>query len=89
MQGEIALGCLAIGRLDDTFLGMHEDPQVALQRFVSALERHLAVAATKRDGSDEAVNSAYEQLEDAFLGYEEALQETYGEYLPFEQAEEQ
>jgi hypothetical protein len=47
------------------------------------------VAATKRDGSDEALNSAYEQLEDAFLGYEEALQQTYGEYLPFEQAEDQ
>ncbi len=68
---------------------MHEDPSVALQNFVSALERHLAVAATKRDGSDEALNKAYEQLEDAFLGYEEALQQTYGEYLPFEQAEDQ
>ena len=68
---------------------MHEDPSVALQKFVSALERHLAVAATKRDGSDEALNKAYEQLEDAFLGYEEALQQTFGEYLPFEQAEDQ
>ena len=82
-------GCLAIASFGDTFLFMQEDPQVALQKFVSALERHLAVAATKRDGSDEAVNRAYEQLEDAFLGYEEALQETYGEYLPFEQAAEQ
>ena len=68
---------------------MHEDPTAALQKFVSALERHLAVAATKRDGSDEALNRAYEQLEDAFLGYEEALQRTYGEILPFEQAEDQ
>lgn len=76
-------------RRGDTFLVMHEDPAVALQKLVSALERHLAIAATKRDGSDEALNSAYEQLLDAFLGYEEALQETYGEYLPFEQAEDQ
>jgi hypothetical protein len=68
---------------------MQEDPTVALQKFVSALERHLAVAATKRDGSDEALNRAYEQLEDAFLGYEETLQQTYGEFLPFEQAEDQ
>jgi len=68
---------------------MHEDPAVALQRLVSALERHLDVAATKREGNDEALNNAYDQLEDAFLGYEEALQQTYGEYLPFEQAEEQ
>jgi hypothetical protein len=68
---------------------MQEDPTVALQKFVSALERHLDASATKRDGSDEAVNRAYDQLLDAFLGYEEALQETYGEYLPFEQAEDQ
>ena len=50
---------------------MHEDPAVALQRLVSALERHLDAAATKREGSDEALNNAYDQLEDAFLGYEE------------------
>lgn len=68
---------------------MHEDPAVALQRLVSALERHLDAAATKREGSDEALNNAYDQLEDAFLGYEEALQQAHGEYLPFEQAEEQ
>lgn len=68
---------------------MQEDPTVALQKFVSALERHLDASATKRDGSDEAVNRAYDQLLDAFLGYEEALQETFGEYLPFEQAEDQ
>jgi hypothetical protein len=81
--------CLVVSRLAATFLGMQEDPAVALQKFVSALERHLAVAASKRDGSDDAMNRAYDQLLDAFLGYEEALQETYGEYLPFEQAEDQ
>lgn len=68
---------------------MEQDPTAALQKFVSALERHFAVAASKREGSDEAMNRAYDQLLDAFLGYEEALQETYGEYLPFEQAEDQ
>ena len=68
---------------------MHEDPAVALQRFVSALERHLDASATRREGNDEALNLAYDQLEEAFLGYEEALQQTYGAYLPFEQAEEQ
>jgi hypothetical protein len=46
-------------------------------------------SATRREGNDEALNLAYDQLEEAFLGYEEALQQTYGEYLPFEQAEEQ
>ena len=68
---------------------MHEDPAVALQRLVSALERPLDASATRREGNDEALNLAYDQLEEAFLGYEEALQQTYGEYLPFEQAEEQ
>ena len=68
---------------------MHEDPAVALQRLVSALERHLGASATRREGNDEALNLAYDQLEEAFLGYEDALQQTYGEYLPFEQAEEQ
>ena len=68
---------------------MHEDPAVALQKLVSALERHLDASATRREGNDEALNLAYDQLEEAFLGYEEALQQTHGEYLPFEQAEEQ
>jgi hypothetical protein len=68
---------------------MHEDATVALQRLVTALERHLDACTTKRDGTDEALNKAYDQLEEAFLGYEEALQQSYGEYLPFEQAEDQ
>lgn len=67
---------------------MHEDPAAALQRLVSALERHLDACATKRDGSDEALNRSYQDLEDAFLGYEESLQHSYGEYLPFELAED-
>jgi len=67
---------------------MSEQPEVALQRFVSALERHLDACATKRDGTDEALNRSYEDLEDAFLSYEEALQATYGEYLPIELAED-
>lgn len=67
---------------------MHEEPTAALQKLVSALERHLDACATKRDGSDEALNRSYQDLEDAFLGYEESLQQSYGEYLPFELAED-
>lgn len=67
---------------------MHEEPVQALQRLVSALERHLDACATKREGADEALNSSYDALEEAFLGYEEALQQAYGEYLPFELAED-
>lgn len=67
---------------------MHEEPTAALQKLVSALERHLDACATKRDGSDEALNRSYQDLEDAFLSYEESLQQSYGEYLPFELAED-
>lgn len=67
---------------------MSEQPEAALQRLVSALERHLDACATKREGTDEVLNRAYEDLEDAFLGYEESLQQSYGEYLPIELAEE-
>jgi hypothetical protein len=38
---------------------------------------------------DPQVEQAYEQLEDAFLSYEEALSTTYDEYLPIELAEEE
>jgi len=67
---------------------MSEQPEVALQRLVSALEQHLNACASKREGNDEALNRSYENLEDAFLNYEESLQEAYGEYLPFELAED-
>ena len=67
---------------------MHDDPEMALRKLVSALERHLDACATKREGSDEALNRSYQDVEDAFLGYEEALQQSYGEYLPFELAED-
>jgi len=35
------------------------------------------------------VEQAYIQVEDAFLGYEEALAAKYDEYLPIELAEEE
>ncbi len=62
---------------------------VALQRLVGALERHLDAAATKREGAEQIVEQAFYQVEDAFLGYEEALSKAYDEFLPIELAEEE
>ena len=68
---------------------MHEEVSAALANLVNALERHLDAAATKREGAEQIVEQAYYQVEDAFLGYEEALAKAYDEYLPIEIAEEE
>lgn len=68
---------------------MQEDPQLALQRLVAALERHLDACTTKRAGGDEGLERAYEMVEDAFLSYEEALAQNYDEYLPIALAEDE
>jgi hypothetical protein len=68
---------------------MHEDPSVALQRLTAAFERHLDACANKNSGSEEALERAFELLEDAFLSYEEALTAAYDEYLPISLAEDE
>ena len=57
---------------------------LARQCYAEALEKHLEASAAKRGPEDLSVEQAYFQVEDAFLSYEEALEESYGEYLPFE-----
>jgi hypothetical protein len=68
---------------------MHEDPRVALDKLKMALDRHLDAAATKRPGDDQSVQRAYDAIEEAFLGYEEALLASFDEYLPIEIAEDE
>jgi len=67
---------------------MTQDARLALRQFISALERHFEAVATRRNSDDPAVEQAYFQLEDAFLSYEEALGESFEEYLPIALAEE-
>lgn len=67
---------------------MAKDPRVALQHFIAALENHLTVASQQQAGNDSALERAYRLLEEAFLDYEESIQDSYEEYLPFELAEE-
>jgi protein-tyrosine phosphatase len=67
---------------------MAQDTRLALSQFISALERHFEAVATRRSAEDPSVQTAYLQLEDAFLNYEELLAENFEEYLPFELAED-
>jgi hypothetical protein len=42
----------------------------------------------RRGDEDPAVQNAYEVLKNAFLDYEEALEASFGEWLPFEEADD-
>jgi hypothetical protein len=68
---------------------MAQEPRIALQQFIAALERHFEAMTSKHGNSDPAVLQTYDQLEDAFLDYEEAIGEKYEEFLPFELADDQ
>lgn len=68
---------------------MAKDSRVALQHFIAALENHHSAVALRRGAEDTSVERAYELLESAFLDYEESLQDSYEEFLPFELAEEE
>lgn len=52
---------------------MTADPRAALALLVSALERHLEVATTRRDPDDPGVIAAAEALAEAFDDYDEIL----------------
>ena len=57
---------------------MHEDSALALRQLVAALERHLDACNTKRSGSDQEIQEAYDQVADAFEKYEDVLESSYG-----------
>lgn len=67
---------------------MGKDARLTLQQFIGALERHLEAVSGSRGEGDPAVEQAYDRLKDAFLDYEEALEDQYSEYVPFELAED-
>lgn len=66
---------------------MAKEPRIALQQLIAALERHFEAMASKHREDDPAVDHAYEVLKDAFLDYEEAVDEKFEEWLPFELAD--
>jgi hypothetical protein len=63
---------------------MTSDPRAALATLISALERHLEAAASKRGEEDPTVQAAYEDVADAFEAYDEALLTAYGEMTPLD-----
>jgi hypothetical protein len=67
---------------------MATEPRLALTQFVAALEKHFEAIAARRGDGDSSIERAYDNLEDAFVNYEEALTEEYGEFLPIAIAEE-
>ncbi|MEY3473361.1 MAG: hypothetical protein RL389_719 [Actinomycetota bacterium] len=67
---------------------MAKDSRVALQHFIAALENHLSAVSLRRGEQDANVERAYLLLQDAFLDYEESLQDSFEELLPFELVEE-
>ncbi len=67
---------------------MAKDPRASLQHLIAALENHLSTVSQRRGVDDPSVERAYELLESAFLDYEESLQDSYEELLPFEIAED-
>ncbi len=66
---------------------MATEPRLALQQLIAALERHFEAMSSKRSDEDPAVSHAYEVLKDSFLDYEEAVDERFEEWLPFELAD--
>ncbi len=67
---------------------MAKDSRVALQHFIAALENHLSALSVRGETNNASVERAYSLLQEAFLDYEEALQDGYEELLPFELAED-
>lgn len=67
---------------------MATEPRLALQQFIAALERHHEAVSMRRSDDDPAVEHAYTLLKNAFLDYEEALESSFGEWLPFEEADD-
>lgn len=63
---------------------MTAEPRAALSALVSALERHLEAAASRRSENDPSVVAAYRDLADAFEDYDDALMDSYGEVTPLE-----
>ncbi|MFM6977939.1 MAG: hypothetical protein ACKOWR_04420 [Micrococcales bacterium] len=68
---------------------MAQEPRIALQQFIAALERHFEAMSSKHGSDDPAVSQTYYKLEDAFLDYEESVGEKFEELLPFELADDQ
>ncbi len=67
---------------------MAHEARNTLNSLFAALERHYEAISSGRGSEDPAVVATYEHLKTAFLDYEEAISDEYGEVLPMELAED-
>lgn len=63
---------------------MSPDPRAALAALVSALESHLELAADRQGDDDPQVVAAYQRIANAFLAYDDALLDAFGEVTPLD-----
>ena len=63
---------------------MTSNPRAALRDLVAALESHLAMAADSPDKDDPKLIAAYQRIANAFVDYDDALLEVYGEVTPLD-----
>lgn len=63
---------------------MTSNPRAALRDLVAALERHLEMAADSPDKDDPKLIAAYQRIANAFVDYDDALLEVYGEVTPLD-----
>lgn len=63
---------------------MTSDPRAALSTFIAALETHLELSAVRRGEDDPAVVTAYNKVADAFVAYDDALLDAFGEVTPLD-----
>lgn len=63
---------------------MSTDPRVALGALVAALETHLELTIERRGEDDPRVVAAYQRIADAFVSYDDALLDAYGEVTPLD-----
>ena len=67
---------------------MAHEARNTVNSLVAALERHYEAISSGRGSEDPAVVATYEHLKTAFLDYEEAISDEFGEVLPMELAED-
>lgn len=63
---------------------MTSDPRAALSSLVAALQAHLELSSVRRGDNDPAVVAAYNKIADAFVAYDDALLDAFGEVTPLD-----
>lgn len=76
--------CFQTELFTDNLYYMSNDPRLALNTFINALEEHLTAIVNRRGDYDPAVDHAYVAVANAFERYEEVLFDQFEEVTPLE-----